>query len=187
MTKTDVLKIISMLEVAYPQHYSRLSQEQLQNQIMLWSDLLEDEDANIIANTVKIMIKNDSSPFPPTVGQICSKAQDLFQPKGMTEQQAWNHISRAIRNGNYHAREEWENLPEEVQEMCSPNDIRDWASMDTSQVQTVVSSNWQRSFKVREKARQEYNRLPNKTKELIKSIETGMLLLKGDDEDERNT
>ena len=176
MTREETKMIIKMLEIAYPQHYSKLEQDHIVGQINLWSELWKDDNADMIANAVKVIIATDSSPFPPTIGQINSKVYDMFQPKGMTEQEAWGYISKAIRNGNYHAREEWENLPEEVQALCSPNDIRDWASRDTSQVQTVVSSNWQRSFKVSEKARQEYNRLPNETKSLIESLGTQMKL-----------
>ena len=176
MTREETKMIIKMLEIAYPQHYSKLDQDHIIGQINLWSELWKDDNADMIANAVKVIISTDSNPFPPTIGQINSKVYDMFAPKGMTEQEAWSYISNAIRNGNYHAREEWENLPEEVQALCSPNDIRDWASMDTSQVQTVVASNWQRSFKVKEKARQEYNRLPNETKSLIESLGTQMKL-----------
>lgn len=176
MTREETKMIIKMLEIAYPQHYSKLDQDHIVGQINLWSELWKDDNADMIANAVKVIISTDSNPFPPTIGQINSKVHDMFAPKVMTELEAWGYISNAIRNGNYHAREEWENLPEEVQALCSPNDIRDWASMDTSQVQTVVASNWQRSFKVKEKARQEYNRLPNETKSLIESLGTQMKL-----------
>lgn len=170
MTKNDVLKIISMLEVSYPQHYSKLSQEQLQNQIMLWSDLLADEDANKIANTVKAIIKTDPSQFPPTVGQICSKAYDMFQPKGMTELEAWGHITKAIRNSSYHAKAEWAKLPKEVQSVCSPEQLQEWAR-DEHFNASVESSNFQRSFRAREKTRQEFDRLPNDTKILISELQ----------------
>jgi hypothetical protein len=56
MTQNEVMKIIAILEVSYPQHYSKLSKEQLQNQVMLWSELWRDADANLIANTVKSII-----------------------------------------------------------------------------------------------------------------------------------
>ena len=176
MTREETKMIIGMLGAVYSSEFDRKTDEQINTMIDVWTMLFEDEDANKIANATKAYLKSNSNAFMPTPAMLIEKAYNMFEPKGMTEQQAWNHISRAIRNGNYHAREEWENLPKEVQEMCSVQDIRDWAGMDTDKVQTVVASNWQRSFKVREKARQEYNRLPNATKDLIESLGTQMKL-----------
>ena len=176
MTREETKMIIGMLGSVYSSEFDRKTDEQINTMIDVWTMLFEDEDADKIANATKAYLKSNANAFMPTPAMLIEKAYNMFAPKGMTELEAWGYISNAIRNGNYHAREEWENLPEEVQALCSPNDIRDWASMDTSQVQTVVASNWQRSFKVKEKARQEYNRLPNETKSLIESLGTQMKL-----------
>ena len=176
MTREETKMIIAMLSSVYVNEFSKFSEYKVKQMIDIWSMLLEDEDADKIANATKVWLKTSSNAFMPTPAMLIQKAYDMFQPKGMTEQEAWGCISKAIRNGNYHAKEEWEMLPKEVQQMCSPNDIRDWASMDTSQVQTVVSSNWQRSFKVREKNRVEYDRLPNQTKRLIEGLNDQMKL-----------
>lgn len=176
MTREETKMIIAMLSSVYVNEFSKLSEDKVKQMIDIWSMLLEDEDADKIANATKVWLKTSSNAFMPTPAMLIQKSYDLFEAKGLTEMEAWNHISKAIRNGNYHAKEEWEMLPKEVQQMCSPNDIRDWASMDTSQVQTVVSSNWQRSFKVREKNRVDYDRLPNETKSLISELNLNMKL-----------
>jgi len=88
MNKNDVLKVIAMLEVNYPQHYSKLSKEQFNNQVVLWTELFKDDDPNLIASVVKTIITTDSSPFPPNVGQIKNKAFELTTYQGMTELEA---------------------------------------------------------------------------------------------------
>ena len=51
--------------------------------------------------------------------------------------------------------------------MCvTPKQLQVWAQ-DTNFNSSVESSNFQRSFRAREKARIEYERLPEKTKKLI--------------------
>lgn len=155
-----------MLEVNYPQHYSKLSKEQFSNQVTLWTELFKDDDANLIATVVKTIISTDSSPFPPNVGQIRSKAFDLTAEPGMTELEAWGYVAKALKNSGYHSKEEWEKLPNEVKSCVTPEQLRSWA-LDENFNPSVESSNFQRSFRAREKSRKEYDRLPRETKDLI--------------------
>lgn len=155
-----------MLEVNYPQHYSKLSKEQFSNQVTLWTELFKDDDANLIATVVKTIISTDSSPFPPNVGQIRSKAFDLTAEPGMTELEAWGYVDRALPNSFYYSKREWDKLPPEVKVCVTPEQLKDWAG-DEHLNKSVVSSNFQRSFRERSKAIKEYDRLPKETKDLI--------------------
>lgn len=166
MNRNDVLKIVAMLEVNYPQHYSRLSKDQFSNQVTLWTELFKDDDANLIATVVKTIISTDSSPFPPNIGQIRSKAFDLTTVHGMTELEAWGYVDKALKNSGYHSKEEWAKLPHEVKMCVTPEQLKAWAQ-DENFNSSVESSNFQRSFRAREKARIEYERLPKETKALI--------------------
>jgi hypothetical protein len=166
VNKNDVLKIIAMLEVSYPQHYARLSKEQLNNQIMLWTELLVEDNANLIANAVKAIINGDPSPFPPNIGQIRNKAHELID-NSIDPQSAWNVLYKAICNSSYKANEEYEKLPEDIKLSVSPKMLREWATMDVDELNTVVASNWMRSFKERAKKAKDYQLLPNSIKAAI--------------------
>lgn len=176
MTQNEVMKIIAILEVSYPQHYSKLNNEQMKNQLLLWCELWKDTDANLIANTVKSMINGDINPFPPTIGQINAKAYELFEPKVMTEQEAWNTLYKAICNSGYNAQYEYDHLPLEIKPLCTPSQLREWANMNVDTLNSVVSSNFMRSFKAKEKQRIDYDKLPNETKSLISELNMNMKL-----------
>ena len=65
----------------------------------------------------------------------------------MTAQEAWNLVARAIRNSGYESRKEYDNLPPDIQRLVgSPEQLRDWAMMDSSTVHSVVASNFQRAL-----------------------------------------
>lgn len=166
MNKNDVLKVIAMLEVNYPQHYSKLSKEQFNNQVVLWTELFKDDDPNLIASVVKTIITTDSSPFPPNVGQIKNKAFELTTYQGMTELEAWGYVSRALSDSGYNSKKQWNNLPEEVKNAITPEQLKEWA-LDGNLNLSVVSSNFQRSFRERQKATKEYNKLPNEFKQRL--------------------
>lgn len=170
MTKDDTKQILQMLGTVYVSEFSRKNTEDLKNMIDVWSVLFEDEDADKIAHATKAWLKTSTNAFCPTPAMLIQKAHDIFDARGMTELEAWGHITKAIRNSSYHAKEEWAKLPKEVQSVCSPEQLQEWAR-DEHFNASVESSNFQRSFRAREKSRQEFDRLPNDTKMLISELQ----------------
>ena len=84
----------------------------------------------------------------------------------MTEVEAWSFIKKAIRNSSYNSLEEHYRLPGILQEIVSPDQLRDWALADTAD-EPVISSNFMRSYKVKAKRKEELSALPNEIKNLI--------------------
>jgi hypothetical protein len=75
MSKTEVIAIMTAIRAAYPNYYK--NQAEVNDAINLWAEMLQDDKADHIAKSVKDFIKNDSSGFPPTIGQIRSRARDI--------------------------------------------------------------------------------------------------------------
>lgn len=174
MNREDTKKIITMLSAVYVTEFSKKSDDALKQMIDVWTMLLADEDANKIAVVTKTYLKTNVSPFCPTPAMLIDLTYELFEPKGMTEQEAWNILFRALSNSSYKAKETYDGLPEEIKPLCSPSQLREWGMMDIGTLNSVVASNFMRSFKVREKSRKEYDRLPKETKELIQGRNTGI-------------
>ena len=79
----------------------------------------------------------------------------------MTEMEAWNLVVKAASNGFYGAKEEFAKLPRDVQEIVgSPAQLREWSQMDSDEFNTVLASNFQRSYRARAESRKVYGRLP---------------------------
>ena len=176
MTREETKMIIKMLSSVYRSEFSRLTKEEVGEMLDTWTFLLEDEDANKIATVTKAYLKSNTNAFMPTPAMLINLAYELFTPPGMTEQEAWNTLYKAICNSGYDAQSEYDYLPYEIKPLVTPSQLREWSQMDISTLNTVVASNFMRSFKVREKQRVDFAKLPNETKDLIASLGVNMKL-----------
>lgn len=168
MTRDDVIKIMSVLRGAYPHFYRDISKQEAYDTINLWTDMFSRDDASIVSAAVKSLIDGDDKGFPPTIGQVKTKMRLLVGSDELTEAEAWNLVSKAVKNGLYGAVEEFEKLTPAVKRIAgSPSQLRDWASMDSDTLHSVVASNFQRSYKVVATREKEIAALPDDVKRLI--------------------
>jgi hypothetical protein len=117
---------------------------------------------------VKAFISGDGKGFPPAIGQIKERIRLITQPEEMTEQEAWTFVSKALRNSIYGSEEEFAKLPPEVRAVVhDPGQLRQWARSPDDTVQTVIASNFMRSFRAKQKATKEYMALPTEVKRLM--------------------
>ena len=75
MSRAEVIAIMTAIRAAYPNYYK--NQAEVNDAISLWSEMLAEDKADYIAKAVKDFIKNDNTGFPPTIGQIRSRARDI--------------------------------------------------------------------------------------------------------------
>ena len=66
-------------------------------------------------------------------------------------------------------------LPQEIKPLVTPSQLHEWA-IDEHPNWNVTSSNFMRSFREREKQRNDYAKLPNETKTLISELNLNMKL-----------
>lgn len=177
MNQTETLKIMAVLRGAYPAFYRDMSRKEAESVVALWAEMFAEDDVAVVAAAVKALIATDDKGFPPHIGAVKAKVRQITQPSGMTPQEAWNLVAKAIRNSAYESREEYDNLPREVQRIVgSPNQLRDWALMDSDTVHSVVASNFQRSFSIRQKADNDFKALPRDVQATIGSVAERMAL-----------
>lgn len=171
MRKTETMAIMAILKEAYPMYYRDKSKEELGTAVNLWTEMFADDDVNLVKAAVKSFIANDIKGFPPVIGQIKASLHKLTQPVQMTEQEAWTLVSKAISNSTYNATSEYEKLPKVLQRVIgSPSQLKEWSQMEVDAVQSVVASNFMRSYKVKSANEQEYQKLPNDIKALIGNL-----------------
>lgn len=177
MNREEVLMVMTVLRGAYPQFYRGITAKEAEATVSLWAEMFAEDDVAIVAAAVKALIATDDKGFPPHIGAVKAKVRQITQPSGMTPQEAWNLVAKAIRNSAYESREEYDNLPREVQRIVgSPNQLRDWALMDSETVHSVVASNFQRSFAARQKADNDFKALPRDVQAMIGSVAERMAL-----------
>ena len=175
MNQMETIAIMAVLETAYPQFYAKKSQEEKLDVIKLWAEMFADEPSAIVAMAVKALIKTRESTFPPGIGEINAKIMQITQSEGMTELEAWAMVAKALRNSGYSSQEEFEKLPPAVQKIVgSPAQLQEWSQMDSGTVNSVIASNFQRSYKARAKNDREYNALPSTVKAFMAHLASGM-------------
>ena len=81
---------------------------------------------------------------------------------------AWGLVSKALRNGTYGAVEEFNKLPPLVKQAVGmPDNLKNWATSDYQTIETVIQSNFLRTYETVVKRANEINRMPDNIKSLI--------------------
>ena len=172
MTREDTIKILSVLRGAYPAFYRDITKQEAESTIALWASMFEEEPYELVGAAVKAFIAADGKGFPPAIGQIKERIRQITTPEEMTEQEAWALVSKALRNSTYGSEEEFKKLPQEIQAVVhDPGQLRQWAMSPADEVETVIASNFQRSFRAKQKTTKEYLALPTSVKQMM--IEAG--------------
>lgn len=170
MTVDETLKVFAVLKANYNNFFKSMSRLDAQAMVNLWAEMFENVSYSLVGAAVKAYIASDTTGYPPNVGQINEQIRRLTQREQMTEQEAVALIMKATRNGIYNAQEEYDKLPPILQRLAgSPDQIRAWAVMDADELQTVVSSNLMRSYRVIAKKEEERQTLPASVAQLLET------------------
>lgn len=179
MTREETLAIMGVLKAAYPNFYKGMGRAEAEGIVELWSSMFDQEPAQLVAVAVKAHIANDKKGYPPHIGAIKEAIVKLQTPEEMTEQEAWGLVLKALRNGIYGAQKEFDALPPLIQRLVgSPSQLKEWAMMDGDAVNSVVASNFQRSYKVRSANERELLALPADVRGVMEQLGAGTAMLR---------
>ena len=171
MERLDVLKVLAVLRGAYPQFYRGIDKKEAEDTVNLWTDIFAEEDPVIVGAAVKSFIESDERGFPPVPGQIKAKIRLLTSNDELSESEAWNIALKAVGNGIYGSKEEFEKLPPMIKRLVgSPSQLRDWAMMDSGTLNSVIASNFQRSYRTIAAREKEIAKLPPDVKRLVQNL-----------------
>lgn len=77
MTQGETLKIMAVLQAAYPNFYRGMTRQDAEGVVALWADIFAEDSYNTVAAAVRAFIASDSKGFPPVVGQIKQRVAEL--------------------------------------------------------------------------------------------------------------
>ena len=169
MTREETKKIIRIMCDSYPNY----KPANISETVDVWTAMLDGFTYQQISYALKAFILSDTSGFAPSIGQLVQliRKADESNSEGLTELEAWNMVSKAIRNGTYHAQEEFDKLPALVQKAVGdPGQLRNWAMTDLDSVETVAQSNFLRTYRGLAKREQELQAIPENVRKLMASI-----------------
>lgn len=169
MTKQEITAILKIIKVSYPNFYKDLKKDDADELLNVWSTMFANDDPMIVTEAVKALIA--TLKFPPTIADVKEKIKLLTAPEILTEMEAWRIVFNGICCANYHSQEYFNDMPIILQKIVgSAKQLREWATLDPADVQTVVQSNFMRSFKIKSKYDEDMSLIPNSTKLLIQNL-----------------
>lgn len=187
MTRDDTIDLLAILKAAYPNFYRGMTAKEANGVVDLWWEMFKDQPPQVVGMAVKALIATDTKGFTPHIGAVKEAIGKLMQPSEMTPQEAWALVNAATRRSTYYAQEEFDKLPPVVQRIVgTPMQLKEWAAMDSDTLQSVIASNFQRSYKVRAEKEREFIALPAEIRQMAGQLAAGMALpaLPGGAEDE---
>lgn len=166
MTREETKVLLKAISTAYPNYKI----EDLKETINLWHLMLGDFEYKDCSLSLQKYIMSDTSGFAPSISHIASGIHDIkeiISDEFPTETEAWALVNKALNNGNYHAQEEFDKLPDLIKKTIgSANMIREWAQLDAKTLQ-VVQSNFMRSYRENVEKAKIINRMPTEIKNQI--------------------
>lgn len=178
MTQKEAAKIVDVLMFNYPDTLRNNSEEALVTYIENWHFFFKDDSYAEVLAAVQKIISSSQEHFAPNIGMIREQMRKNREPMGgLSEQEAWELVKRALRNGFYGYKEEFAKLPPTVQRCVgSENMIREWAAMESETLDSVVASNFMRSFRAIRQSAEEDARTPDAIREQLEAFRDKALL-----------
>ena len=176
MEKERVLRLLSLIEAEYPQSFKGLSEDSRRLKVELWQKEFEHDDETAVFAAVRMLMR-DGREFAPTSGQIREKMLSFSSMNVLDEHDAWNLVAKACSNGFYGYKKEFDKLPPEVQRAVGrPEQLKEWSVVDSDTFQTVIASNFMRSYRMAQARERELARIPQEVRAMLTGVADRMML-----------
>lgn len=147
MNKQETGKILSVISEIYPQFRKDWN---VSATAAVWQKIFEHTPYREVEQALLAYIATDTRGFPPVPGAINERICQARELTGMTEDEAWNLVFRALSRGIYNSQEEFGKLPEEIRRIVGhPRQLHEWAMLDAHEVNTVIAAGFKRSWRAR--------------------------------------
>lgn len=140
MNRLETLEMLALLRAAYPAFYSRLSPGDMRSVEVLWCEMFAGDDIAVVKYSLHKLIESHSG-YPPDIAAVKQKIRELTaavtgEP---TDEELWGLLRRAVANGLYGAKEEFEKLPAVLKTFLgSPSTLTEYAMIDSDTFNTVT-------------------------------------------------
>ena len=168
MTLGEMVKILTMISAYYPTFNNG---RDLETTTKAWHMLFADDSFSSVQNALLAYVATDTKGFPPMPGQL----KEQMKPKvsEVSSFEAWHEVKKALSNGIYGSKEEFEKLSPICKRIVgSPAVLREWATLDSDELDTVVSSNFQRNYRAISENTRNYEKLPERVRQMLPGFDS---------------
>lgn len=171
MNREQVLQVLSILKAAYPHSFQNLGKRDVDALVTLWERQFADEDPQMVSAAVDSLIATRTVGYSPNPGEVKAELHRLRNQDELSVDDAWAELTKACRNGLYGYREEFEKLsPMTQQVVCVPEEIRNLAMVDEDVFQTVIFSNFRKSYMAAQERAKHESMLPANVREMVSGV-----------------
>ena len=143
MTRDEVKRLMMLIQVNY-QMWNPADKQAL---LDMWCMIFADDDAKVIELGLMNYIKNDTSGFAPSPGQIRARIKDVVKPLDETEDEI-AQLRTAVSKSIYYSVREFEELSPTMQKAVGrPENLRAWAMQPTEQFEAVTLSHVRKAYR----------------------------------------
>lgn len=155
MNRSEILKMLSVLQISYPNFYKGFDKKQLEATANLYEEMFKDDDSKLVLNALKQVI--NTSEYPPTIATIKNKMYEMTHRDEMNSNDLWDSLVKAVGNSSYHSEEEFKKLPEIVKDYIrSPQNLQEIASsMNSETFHSVTKGQFMRQIEILKQRRKE--------------------------------
>lgn len=167
MTRDETKDLVRSIISIYP----NWKPENLTDTVNAWHWALKDYPAIVIKSALQIYVKTNNTGFAPSVSQLIAAMYKPVENEQITEGEAWYLVKQAIQGANYNAEENYAKLPPIIQKAVGgPAMLRQWGMTDSDEVNTVVMSNFQRTYRALAERERFEQKVPEQLSGLIKGL-----------------
>ena len=169
MTRDETKELLMTIQAIYPNF--KVVPSQMTATINAWHLMLEEYPADSVNAALKIYAKTNNSGFAPSVSQLIGGIYAPTNNDQLSEGEAWNIVKKAIKDSGYHAQEHFDNFPPIIQRAVgSPTMLREWGMTDSDEVNTVIMSNFQRTYRALLSKQDFNNRVPDAIADVVRQV-----------------
>ncbi len=167
-------KLLGIIYEAYHFFGKDQTPEKAAVAVKLWHNVIGNAPYDLVEAAIYAHIAKNE--YPPTIAHIRKEMENLTadETDELTETEAMNMILAAASNSIYNAGAEFKKLPPILQQLVgSPGQLRNLATMDVKTINSVVTSNFSRSYKIMISRQREKNLLPEISRLYLETRQEG--------------
>ena len=171
MNTSEAGKVLYTLKAAFPNSYKNMENGLSKSIVELWAASFDDIPFQKVYDAVLGWISTEDHGFPPSIGQVKNMLAKLNGPKELTEGEAWGTVRKALKNSLYSSIDEFNALPEVVRyAVGSPEMLKSWSQVPLDELETVIQSNFMRTFRAKSTNLKEIKLLPQAVREKMDQV-----------------
>lgn len=154
----------------------------------LWASAFRDDPFELVQTAVMALIQTDPGEFRPTIAKVRRKMHDMVYGRSISETEAWLLVKNSLNEAQQGpetlrgAKSAWQKLPEDIRKLVTPKQLLDWNSVEAETLDTVIQSNFMRSYRDIRDRRYEKEAMSASLLRQVKAIEASSKVFRNPDE-----